>query len=295
MKGSGYLNVLKHIYEELSLLGLFHDKINDLEEIRDKNGIYLYRMKYNGKHLVIKYFEKDEFRREIEYYKILKNLNIPTIEVVGYTENTLLLEDLDRSLYYRLGIESDLSDIEVAKALALWYKKLHHKGAKFLKNNDRRFYKETDYITKENIELVMNKTNTKDNKVWKLLIDNLDLMFLKIKEFEETFTYNDFYWTNLVVSKDKKEAFMFDYNMLGIGFRYNDVRNVCSSLSDEASKIFIKEYGRINQEEKDIDDVISTLVSLAQACERDIFPKWAQEALDKVNNGKLYNEILKIL
>lgn len=279
----------------MSLLGLFHDKINDLEEIRNKNGIYLYKMKYNDKHLVIKYFEKDEFRREIEYYKILKNLNIPTIEVVGYTESILLLEDLDKSLHYRLGIESDLSDIEVAKSLASWYKKLHHEGLEFLRSNDVQFYKETDYITKENIEFIMNKTNTKDNKVWKLLIDNLDLIFLKIKEFEETFTYNDFYWTNLVVSKDKMEAFMFDYNMLGVGFRYNDIRNVCSSLSDEAGKTFIKEYGRINQEEKEMDDVISILVSLAQACERHIFPKWAQEAMDKVNNGELYNGILKIL
>ena len=38
---------------------------------------------------------------------------------MGYTENTLLIEDLDKSLHYRLGIESDLSDIEVAKALGI--------------------------------------------------------------------------------------------------------------------------------------------------------------------------------
>ena len=295
MKGGVYLNVLKHIYQELSLLGLSHDKIGDLKEIRNQNGVYLYRIKYEGKNLVIKYFKKDKFRREIEYYKILKNLDIHTIEVIGYTENTLLLEDLDKSLNYRLGIESDLSDIEVAKALASWYRKLHYEGVKFLKNNDRKFYKEIDYITKENIELVMNKTNTRDNKVWQLLIDHLDLIFLKIEEFEETFNYNDFYWTNLVVSKDKKEAFMFDYNMLGVGFRYSDIRNVCSSLSDEAGDIFVKEYGGINQDEKEIDEVISTLIGLVQACERSIFPKWVQEELDKVNNGELYKGILNIL
>ncbi|WMM25486.1 hypothetical protein RBU61_02150 [Tissierella sp. MB52-C2] len=289
------MNVLKHIYQELSLLGLSNDKIDNLDEIRNRNGVYLYRIKYKGKDLVIKYFEKHEFRREIEYYEILKSLDIPTIEVIGYTKNTLLLEDLDKSLNYRLGIESDLSDIEVAKALASWYRKLHYEGVKFLKNNDRKFYKEMDYITKENIELVMNKTNTRDNKVWQLLIDHLDLIFLKIQEFEETFTYNDFYWTNLVVSKDKKEAFMFDYNMLGVGFRYSDIRNVCSSLSDEAGNIFLKEYEGINQDEKKIDEVVSILVSLVQACERDIFPKWAQEALDKVNNGELYKGILEIL
>ena len=41
-------------------------------------------MKYEGKDLVIKYFE------------ILKNLDIPTIEVIEYTGNTLLLEALDK-------------------------------------------------------------------------------------------------------------------------------------------------------------------------------------------------------
>ena len=295
MRGSVYLNVLKHIYQELSLLGLSHDKIDNLKEIRNQNGVYLYRIKYKNKDLVIKYFEKDEFRREIKYYEILKSLDIPIIEVMGYTENTLLMEDLDKSLHYRLGIESDLSDIEVAKALASWYKKLHYEGVKFLKNNDRRFYKEIDYITKENLELIMNKTNTRDNKVWQLLIEHLDLIFLKIEEFEETFTYNDFYWTNLVVRKDKKEAFMFDYNMLGVGFRYSDIRNVCSSLSDDAGNIFISEYGEINQNEKKIDEVISILVSLIQACKRDIFPNWANEALDKVDNGELYKGILNIL
>ena len=47
-------------------------KIDDLKEIRNQNGVYLYRIKYKNKDLVIKYFEKDEFRREIKYYEILK-------------------------------------------------------------------------------------------------------------------------------------------------------------------------------------------------------------------------------
>lgn len=294
-EGSVDLTVIKNIYNELSLIGVSPDKINDFSEIRNQKGVHLYRMKYDDRHLVVKYFEKDEFKREIEYYSILKSLNIPTIEVIGYTESILLLEDLDRSLNYRLGVESDLSDIQVAKSLASWYQNLHHEGSKFLINNIKKFYEEIDYITKENIEFVMDKTDTRDNQVWKILIDNLDLILLETNKFEETFTYNDFYWTNLVVSKDKKEAFMFDYNMLGVGFRYNDIKNVCSSLSDEAGKVFIKEYGEINQKEKEMDDVISIVVTLIQASKIPIFPTWAHESLKQVNNGELFIAISKVL
>lgn len=172
---------------------------------------------------------------------------------------------------------------------------MHHEGSKFLINNIKKFYEEIDYITKENIEFVMDKTDTRDNQVWKILIDNLDLILLKTNKFEEIFTYNDFYWTNLVVSKDKKEAFMFDYNMLGVGFRYNDIRNVCSSLSDEAGEVFIKEYGEINQKEKEMDDVISIVVTLIQASKIPIFPTWANESLKQVNNGELFIAISKVL
>lgn len=289
------MTVLNYMDEELSLLGLADDKISNLREIRSKDGVHLYRMKYEDRYFVIKYFEKNVFRREIEYYKILKDLDIPTIEVIGHTDKSLLLEDLDYSPDYRLGIEEDLSDIEVATALASWYKELHNKSSRFLNSSNIKFYKEVDYITKENIEFLMDKTNTKKDQVWKLLLDNLDRIFFKINEFKEVFTYNDFYWTNLVVHKDKKEALMLDYNMLGVGFRYSDIRNVCSSLSHEAGRVFIKEYGNIDQGEKELDDVISILVTLILAFQREIFPTWAQESLDRINNGELYQAVSRIL
>ena len=35
-----------------------------------------------------------------------------------------------------------------------------------------------------------------------------------------TLTYNDFYYTNMMVAKDKSSALMFDYNLLGKGYVY---------------------------------------------------------------------------
>ncbi|MGV8153465.1 MAG: hypothetical protein ACLKAO_04060 [Alkaliphilus sp.] len=289
------MNIAGIIYKELAKLGLSNMDLIDFQEIRNKDGVYLYRVIYDNKFYVLKYFLNDEYTREIENYSILKELNIPTVEVFGYTDRALLLEDIEKSKKYRLGVQSDLSDIEVAKALAKWYIKLHNEGEKYISGKDSKFYREIDVITKENIELIKNKSNTGDNKVWYLIIDNLDLIFRRIKDLGETMTYNDFYWTNLVVSNDKREAIMFDYNLLGIGFKYNDIRNVCSSLSEEAGKVFIEAYGGINQREKTVDDGISILVNLIFAYQRPMFPNWAQDSLGAIYNGKLEKAIKRIL
>lgn len=289
------MNVIEDIYKELAKLGLSENNYINLQEIRNKDGIYLFRVTYKNKHYVVKYFLKEEYIREIKNYLILNELNILTIKVFGHTDRSLLFEDLEESKNYRLGVGSDLSDIEVAKALASWYIDLHNKGKKYIIEKSDNFYREMNIITKENIEFVKDRSNTRDYKVWDIILDNYDLIFDKVEELEEILTYNDFYWTNLAVSKGRKKAIMFDYNLLGIGFRYSDIRNVCSSLSEEAGKAFIKEYGEINETEKVIDDGLSILVTLIFAYKRPEFPEWAHDYLNSIHNGELEKAFKKIL
>ena len=286
----------ENIYHELEMIGLSRTNISNIEEMRNKDGIYLYRVEYDNRFYILKYFQNEEYRREIENYTILIALDVPTIKVIGCTDKSIILEDLKKSKEYRLGKNEDLTDIETAKALAKWYFKLHSEGAKYVdSNNVKSFYREIDSITIENVEMVKSKSNTEDNEVWKLIIDNFGLILNKINSAEETLTYNDFYWTNLAVSRDSKEALMFDYNFLGIGFRYNDVRNVCASLSEEAGKVFLEEYGQIDEREKIIDEGISIIINLIAAYERPEFPNWAQESLDDIHNGKLKEAFVRIL
>ena len=290
------MQIDENIYNELERLGLLRTNISNIEEMRNKDGIYLYRVEYGSEFCVLKYFLNEEFRREIENYNVLRALNVPTINVIGCTDKSIFLEDLENSEEYRLGVKEDLSDIETVRVLAKWYIKLHDEGAKYVAcNNGKRFYRETDSITKENIEMVKKKSNTEDNELWDIIIKNFDSVLKKINSAEETLTYNDFYWTNLAVSRDRKEALMFDYNFLGIGFRYNDVRNVCASLSEEAGKVFLEEYGHIDEREKIIDEGISILFNLIAAYERPEFPNWAQESLDDIHNGKLKEAFVRIL
>ncbi|MPM26541.1 2,3-bisphosphoglycerate-dependent phosphoglycerate mutase [bioreactor metagenome] len=287
--------VKENIFKELEALGLKSKEYITLDEIRNKDGIYLYRVKYKDENFVLKYFLNHDYKREISNYSLLKRLEVPTIKVLSTTDNSLLLEDIDKSYEYRLGREEDLSDPEVARAIAKWYKKLHEKGLERPIKDNERFYREIDCITKENLLVVKNKSNTKNNSLWNLIEDNWNLFLSTIKGLEETLNYNDFYWTNLVVSKDKKEALMFDYNFLGIGSRYNDIRNVTVSLSEVAKNAFMDEYGGFSQKEKVIDGVTSPLITLISAYKKDTFPKWAEEAQKSINDGTLEKNIRKLL
>ena len=144
-------------------------------------------------------------------------------------------------------------------------------------------YDEADFFTLENIASIKNKTETQDAPAWLLLEQNYTTISDLLRKARRTITYNDFYYTNMVVAKDKSSALMFDYNLLGKGYAYTDVRNVLSSLSEEAGKAFLDEYGMFDPVEKALDDVVSVVVTLHLACQRDVFPWWAQALLDELN------------
>jgi len=205
----------KEVYEALEELGLTSLETVTISKIRDKDGIFLYRIYTGEETYVLKYFINEAFKREILNYKILSDLGIPTIKVVSYTENALLLEDLEKSENYRLGNKSDLSDPDVAKALARWFTKLHHEGAKYVSTQAYSLYNEIDVVDAINIEMIKTKSGTADLEVWDLLLTHLPQIFSKINALGQTITYNDFYWTNLAVSENKETAAMFDYNLLG--------------------------------------------------------------------------------
>lgn len=260
--------------------------------IRSKAGISLYRVKSEDKSLVLKVFEKQEDAREIENYRILSSLGIPTLPLYGVAQNAILLSDVEESSEYRLGMENDLSDPQVARAIAKWYKELHTKGRAYLAANRISMYDESDVITLTNLEFIAERTDTKDWDLWRVIGEHFDTVRSRIDALPRTLTYNDFYWTNLIVSKDCKRAFMFDYNLLGKGIAYGDIRNVTSSLSDEAADAFLKEYGNdIAEEQIKADAFIAPLVTLFFACKCEDFPDWASESLEELKNGDILSHL----
>lgn len=237
---------------------------------------------------MLKMFLNPEDRREISNYRLLGELGIPTLPVLRYAEEALLLPDVSTSEKYRLGVEEDLQDAQVAEAIAKWYRRLHDTGRQYLTRNSVSLYDETDVITVENMVRAAEVTDTIDNPLWNVVKDNFDDMKKKIAKLPRTLTYNDFYWDNLIVSKDKTEAFMFDYNLMGMGMAYGDVRNVISSMGKEAAKAFCDTYGVDGlDEEKLADDFLAHMVTLCIASQREVFPAWAGESLEILKNGKL--------
>jgi ribosomal protein S6 len=270
--------------------------LQNIALIRVKKGVYVYRAELDDQSVVIKYFEKEQDKREISNYRILNALKIPTMRVIAYGLCCIVLEDIDCSDVWRLGKEEDLQDKVVALQLAHWYFDFHEKGSIY--QNLDKMYHETDDITQENLRSLCYQL-PQASETFEYIIVHLESLNKLISEMKQTFNYNDFYWTNLLVSKDKNAAMPFDYNLLGAGFRYNDIRNVTSSLSKETKITFLNEYNRLYEEkygysreqeglkEKRIDNVTSCLVSLIAAFERDTFPSWANSTKEDTVGGKL--------
>ncbi|HBL84181.1 MAG: hypothetical protein A2Y17_13035 [Clostridiales bacterium GWF2_38_85] len=269
---------------------------NALTEIRSKDSVSVYRVTCcDGISYVLKYFEKESDRREIKNYEILHTLGVQTLEIIAKTDCALLMEDIEQSKDYRLGIVEDMDDPSVMAALAKWYKHLHSKGKAYVSEHGERMYDETDCITLENIKIIAGKTNTVDNPVWALMEINFEAIKSKITQVQRTLTYNDFYYTNFIIAKDKSTAFMFDYNLLGKGYVYADIRNVTYSLGDAAKTVFLEEYGSFDESEKLIDDVASAITTLFFACNKEIMPNWALKYIEQIRSGKLLKAVERML
>ena len=267
-------------------------RVPAISGIRSKKGVHVHKVESEGSRYILKCFDMPEDRREISNYKLLSKLGIPTLPVLNQTETAILLPDVGASADYRLGVVADLSDTQIASAVAQWYKILHCKGYDCPLDG---LYDETDTITLENIGIIASKLNTQSNPFWHEIENRFAGVRQKIDLLQRTLTYNDFYWTNLIVHKNRKSAMMLDFNLLGKGYAYGDVRNVTSSMSEDAKKTFLNEYGvdRISDSEKIADAVLSPIITLYNACQHERFPSWAESSLEELHSGALLGYLCK--
>lgn len=279
------------VYAQLACMGKRADSV---EIIREKDGVIVARVRDGVQSCVFKGFVHENFRREIAHYCTLAALGMPTLQVLAHTDASLLLEDVETSERWRLGAESDMDSPAVAIALAAWYKRLHAVGYDYVARHGKGLYDENDVITRENLVAIQQRTHTEGLRVWSVIDQNMDALLSCIHGARRTLTYNDFYYTNLVVAHDGGEAMMFDYNLLGKGYAYADVRNVCSSLSARAGEAFLQAYGGIDTQEKRIDQVASVLTTLHFACRRAEMPDWARESLACLH-GDLTQRVERLL
>ena len=252
--------------------------------IQQKDGITVARVHVNGQTAILKAFENPEHRREIRNYAILNSLHIPSPRILAQTDCALLMEDLQRSDSWRLGTPEDMSDAQTATNLARWYRMLHDSGAEYVHAHGATLYDESDYFTRENLQHVLQRFGMTDLPVARLLTTHFDAIAAKVRALPRTLTYNDFYYTNFAVASNASAAMMFDYNLLGKGYRYNDIGNVLASLSADAGQAFLAAYGETDPREKQWHDVISLPITLHLAGMRDSLPRWAEDALQQMQS-----------
>ena len=279
--------------------------IRSFRLINAKSGVYVYKCLYDGTPAVVKYLEKEDDRREILNYRILAQHGIPTIKTYALGKTAFVMEDITVSEDWRLGIAEDLHDVDVARSLAQWYFMFHENGTAVSELDT--LYFEYDSFTEENFKILIEKF-PEAKELFQFLLTNHDKLRKLIYTPSFTLTYNDFYWSNFVVRKDKKAAMMFDYNLLGKGYRFSDFRNVCWDMSDEAKTTFTSEYYRLYVEkhghnrteaeeiEQCIDDVAGDLFQLVLAfTEKVNSPNWAKSAKIEAQNGSLLSRVKQLL
>lgn len=283
------------VERQMALLGLDSSRFDVLQ---DKAGVTVARVNMNGSTAVLKCFEDQASRREISNYRLLSELDVPALEIYASTDAALLMEDIASGGRYRLAEEKDMAETAVAEKLAQWYKKLHSAGFGYVAAHGSDMYSENMLFTAENIERVRQRSGTEGLRVWRLIENNFANIRRAMDAAPMTVTYNDFYYTNMAVARDGSSAIMFDYNLLGKGHVYSDMRNVTSSLYGEAAEAFLAAYGEYDAElEKLIDDAISPVITLFMAYQRAEFPCWANETLSHLKAGytadveKLLNRI----
>lgn len=251
--------------------------------LRSKDGIAVVEvLADDGRRLVLKCFADEAYRREIRIYEDLQSVGVPTIPVVASTARSLLMPDLRHSEQWRLGRHEDLHSEPVATAIAHWYRELHARTEALANDPARRWYSELDHFTKDGIRLVASASPRPDAEVWQLLYQEFDRIDALLKAVPRTLTFNDFYVTNLAVSHDERRALMFDYNLLGTGFRAMDVRNATASLDENAGRAFEEAYGVVDQQERMLDDVVSPITALVMGARSDGVPSWMRELREAV-------------
>lgn len=250
--------------------------------IREKEGVAAARVKAGNMSLVLKAFHAEASCREIENYRILSSLGVPTLRTFGFTGRSVLMEDIEGSELLRLGRESDLHDPEVIRAIARWYRLLHGRGAEYVSEHGAGMYDEWELFTEENVDFLARSLGPECEKPLARLRREYPKLRAGMDAAPKTLCYNDFYYTNMAVAKDKSAALMFDYNLLGKGCPVNDHFNVTYWFTEDEKRLFTDEYGGMDAELIALQRRISPVIDLVSALRRGIFPDWAEEAKRKL-------------
>ena len=277
-------------------VGLDPAAVERIDIVSERHGHAVWRLETAQRSYVLKWLGRGFGRVEVESYQLLQHLGVPTLPLYGSSAAALLLEDLERSPAWRLAGEADLARAEVGRAVARWYRVFHDAGETLLSQGSRPDFltRESDVLAPETVIKTGRALQLPGLSVWELAADHVELLRAAVERLSFTLNYNDFYWTNLALSRRegrRLEAIVFDYHLLGIGMRYSDVRNIRFSLSGAAVPAFQEAYGPLDPREETLDRPLATLYNLHTAVRMADFPSWARHSRQRVVSGDLEGDL----
>ncbi len=278
-------------------LGLEPDTFSQAVLLSQRHGHAVWRVSSHQRSRILKWLPAGKARIEISTYQLLRSLGVATLPLYASSEEAILIEDLDHSPTWRLVQESDVSRAEVGRAVARWYRQFHAAGAELVsKTGAPAFLKrEADELTPESIRATGRALGLGHHPLWEQAAGMINQIKSALESMSLTLNYNDFYWTNLALSRQEgtdPQAIVFDYHLLGIGMRYSDCRNVTFSLAGAAVDAFWQEYGYCDPREVLLDRPLAALYDLHMAAREPRPPAWAQESIQEVRSGQLSQDLL---
>ena len=283
--------------EELESLSLKLDDIEYVELIHVAPHKRLIRLRSLGKYYIL--LDASDPTKEYRSYELLQRHGVRTLPIYAMAKTDLwcaiLMEDLHLSDIWKLASPRDVSDYNSGVALGKWYKDFHEKGVGLINDEDAAFLeREYDELTAKTIHWAAEQLGLSNCGGIQLAAEYIEAIKRKARTYPETVLYNDFSHENMALTHDGAEAAMFDYHLIGRGYRYSDIRNILSGLKGAAIDGFIEGYGKYDESEKMMDDVLAPLYSLLVAAQRKTLPKWAKPIIKEVKKG-LLEEKLRLL
>jgi hypothetical protein len=278
-------------------LGVDPAVVRSVDVLSGRHGHMIWRIVTPQHSYILKWQPETDASVEVEGYLLLQKLGVPSLPLYGSTTHALLLEDLARSDAWRPAVQADSARAEVGRAVARWYRVLHDAGEALLSDGDCPTFltRETDELEPHGILATGRALGVAGCPVWRLASEHIGLLKAAVGRLSVTLNYNDFYWTNLALSRREDarlEAIVFDYHLLGVGMRYSDCRNVAGSLSGAAVGAFWDTYGSVDPREAKLDQPLAALHALHVASHMPRFPTWAEDSLASVMSGDLEKRLV---
>lgn len=104
----------------LAGLGLDTSRIGPVTPIQLREERALYRISYDERYFVLKWFTQSDERIEMWAYEALPRYRVPTIPIFARTERALLMEDMASSTTMRLASQEDVENAQTRKPAWRW-------------------------------------------------------------------------------------------------------------------------------------------------------------------------------